>query len=51
MHERQKVFNDSGHGGGERPKDAVSGGTNYESQKFWILESPNAIVTFRERNY
>ena len=37
------MFNDSGHGGGGRPKDAVTGGTNFESPKFWFLESPNAI--------
>ena len=50
MQERQKAFNDSGHGGGGGPKDIVSGVTNFESPKFWILESPNARVNFRERS-
>ena len=40
MQERQKAFNDSGHGGGGRPKDAISGGTNFESPNsgFWNLQ-------------
>ena len=43
MQERQKAFNDSGHGGGGGPKDIVSGGTNFEYLQisgFWNLQMP-----------
>ena len=53
MQERQKAFNDSGHGGGGGPKDIVSGGTNFEYLQisgFWNLQMPELPFEKEARN-